>query len=165
MRRWFARRAQLDSWRAQEERRGVSRRHAGLWHEREVERWRARTCGLGDTHASLWWNGVGHSYTITAAAGTDKRVLRVYVGGIEGGRGKLTAHLSDASAGLHLHDLERQPCARLGTRAGRLHGSLLPALSSRIAGPIAPGHLDAGRRAQSLSRSGASPGGYAGHGR
>jgi hypothetical protein len=55
-------------------------------------------CALSDTDASLWWNGVGHGYTIAAPAGTDERILRVYVGGIEGGRGKLTAHLSDGSA-------------------------------------------------------------------
>ncbi len=53
---------------------------------------------LSDTHASLWWNGVGHGYTIEAPAGPTERVLRVYVGGIEGGRGKLTAHLPDGSA-------------------------------------------------------------------
>ena len=53
---------------------------------------------MTDTHASLWWNGVGHGYTMEAPADTSDRVLRVYVGGIEGGRGKLTAHLLDGSA-------------------------------------------------------------------
>lgn len=51
-----------------------------------------------DSHASLWWNGVGHGYTLSAPADSTERVLRVYVGGIEGARCKLTAHLSDGSA-------------------------------------------------------------------
>lgn len=58
----------------------------------------APTAEIHDTHASLWWNGVGHGYSLTAPADTTERVLRVYVGGIEGARGKLTAHLSDGSA-------------------------------------------------------------------
>ena len=92
---------------------------------------------LGDTHASLWWNGVGHSYTITAAAGTDERVLRVYVGGIEGGRGKLTAHLSDASAPDYISTTWNGNRAhRLGTRAGRLHGSLLPGYQAASPGQL-----------------------------
>ncbi len=53
---------------------------------------------MSDTHASLWWNGVGHGYTMEAPADTGEHILRVYVGGIEGGHGKLTAHLSDGSA-------------------------------------------------------------------
>lgn len=58
----------------------------------------APTPGIADTHASLWLNNVGTGYQVTAPADASKRVLKVYVGGIEGAGGKLTAHLSDNSA-------------------------------------------------------------------
>lgn len=51
-----------------------------------------------DTHASLWLNGAGSGYQFSAPADTEARVLRVYVGTINGGAGTLTAHLSDGSA-------------------------------------------------------------------
>ena len=51
-----------------------------------------------DTHASLWLNGVGHGYQFSAPADTAERVLKVYVGAINGAEGTLTAHLSDGSA-------------------------------------------------------------------
>jgi len=53
---------------------------------------------VDDSHAGLWLNGVGHGYRFTAPAGVQERVLRVYVGGIEGAGCTLTAHLSDGSA-------------------------------------------------------------------
>ena len=56
------------------------------------------TAKMDDTHASLWLNGVGHGYQFTAPADARERVLRVYVGGIEGAGCSLTAHLSDGSA-------------------------------------------------------------------
>ena len=56
------------------------------------------TARVDDTHAGLWLNGVGHGYRFTAPAGIQERVLRVYVGGIEGAGCTLTAHLSDNSA-------------------------------------------------------------------
>ena len=56
------------------------------------------TKDVSDTHSSLWWNGVGHGYTLSAPADTTERTLKLYVGGIEGARGKLTAKLSDGSA-------------------------------------------------------------------
>ena len=58
----------------------------------------APTAQTSDTHASLWLNGVGHDYRFTALADQRERVLRVYVGGIEGAGCSLTAHLSDSSA-------------------------------------------------------------------
>lgn len=56
------------------------------------------TAKADDSHASLWLNGVGHGYGFTAPADTRERVLRVYVGGIEGAGCSLTAPLSDGSA-------------------------------------------------------------------
>ncbi|MDQ2732319.1 MAG: hypothetical protein M3Y56_11715 [Armatimonadota bacterium] len=53
---------------------------------------------MDDTHSSLWLNNVGYGYGFTAPADTQERVLRVYVGGIEGAGCTLTAHLSDGSA-------------------------------------------------------------------
>ena len=58
----------------------------------------APTREMPDTHASLWWNGVGLGYTLSIPATTTERILRIYVGGIEGARGKLSAKLSDGSA-------------------------------------------------------------------
>ncbi|MBC8139642.1 MAG: hypothetical protein H8F28_27495 [Fibrella sp.] len=51
-----------------------------------------------ETYSALWWNGVGKGVRFTAPADTGEQVLRLYVGGIEGARGKLTAKLSDGSA-------------------------------------------------------------------
>lgn len=56
------------------------------------------TARMNDTHTSLWLNNVGHGYAFTAPADTTERILKVYVGGIEGAGCKLTAHLSDSSA-------------------------------------------------------------------
>lgn len=56
------------------------------------------TARVDDSHAGLWLNGVGHGYRFTAPADTQERVLRVYVGGIEGVGCTLAAHLSDGSA-------------------------------------------------------------------
>jgi len=56
------------------------------------------TAATRDTHGGLWWNGVGTSQSFTAAADITERVLKVYVSGIEGAAGKLTATLSDDSA-------------------------------------------------------------------
>lgn len=58
----------------------------------------APTAKIDDTHASLWLNVVGHGYGFTAPADTQARVLRVYVGAINGAACTLTAHLSDGSA-------------------------------------------------------------------
>ncbi len=58
----------------------------------------APTARMDDSHTGLWLNGVGHGYRFTAPADVQERVLRVYVGGIEGAGCTLTAHLSDASA-------------------------------------------------------------------
>ena len=56
------------------------------------------TAARSDTHASLWLNNVGYGYQFTAPADATERILRVYVGGIEGAGCALTAHLSDGSA-------------------------------------------------------------------
>lgn len=56
------------------------------------------TARVDDTHASLWLNNVGTGYRLSAHADAATRTLRVYVGGIEGARCTLTAHLSDGSA-------------------------------------------------------------------
>jgi hypothetical protein len=53
---------------------------------------------MNGTYAGLWWNGAGHSASFTAPADPIERTLRIYVGGIEGATGKLTARLSDGSA-------------------------------------------------------------------
>lgn len=58
----------------------------------------APTKQMNDTHASLWLNNVGYGYEFSVPAALQTRVLRLYVGGIEGARGKFTAKLSDASA-------------------------------------------------------------------
>lgn len=58
----------------------------------------APTARMDDTHSSLWLNNMGHGYGFTAPADAQERVLRVYVGGIEGAACTLTAHLSDGSA-------------------------------------------------------------------
>lgn len=58
----------------------------------------APTKQVEDTHASLWLNSVGYGYRFTAPADTTPRVLKIYVGGIEGAGCTLTAHLSDDSA-------------------------------------------------------------------
>lgn len=49
-------------------------------------------------HDGLWANRVGNGYTFTVAAGTEERLLRVYVSGINGARGAFSATLSDGSA-------------------------------------------------------------------
>jgi hypothetical protein len=51
-----------------------------------------------NVYSGLWWNGVGHGVRFTVGAGTQTRVLRLYVSGINGPRGKLEASLSDNSA-------------------------------------------------------------------
>jgi hypothetical protein len=58
----------------------------------------APTAQAKDSHTGLWWNGPGTSQSFTAAADTTERILRVYVSGIEGAAGTLTATLSDDSA-------------------------------------------------------------------
>ena len=40
-----------------------------------------------DTHAGVWWNGVGKSVKFTVPADAQGRVLKVYVAGIEGAGG------------------------------------------------------------------------------
>jgi hypothetical protein len=50
-----------------------------------------------NSHAGLWWNGVGTGHAFSAPADTTERVFRVYVAGIEGAAGTLTARLSDDS--------------------------------------------------------------------
>jgi hypothetical protein len=56
------------------------------------------TVEMKDTHAGLWWNGVGTSQSFSVPATASDRILRVYVAGIEGMGGTFTAKLSDNSA-------------------------------------------------------------------
>jgi hypothetical protein len=51
-----------------------------------------------ETHAGVWWNNAGTSVSFTVPADTKARVLKLYVAGIEGAGGSLTASLSDNSA-------------------------------------------------------------------
>jgi hypothetical protein len=51
-----------------------------------------------NTYSGLWWNGVGHGTRFTVDAGTQERVLKLYVSGVNGARGKLEASLSDNSS-------------------------------------------------------------------
>ncbi|MBV9468829.1 MAG: hypothetical protein JOZ57_06250, partial [Abitibacteriaceae bacterium] len=53
---------------------------------------------VNDSHASYWLNNVGHGYEFSAPADTTERMLKVYVGAIEGARCRLEARLSDNSA-------------------------------------------------------------------
>jgi hypothetical protein len=51
-----------------------------------------------NAYSGLWWNGVGHGTRFTVGAGTQERVLKLYVSGVNGARGKLEASLSDNSS-------------------------------------------------------------------
>ncbi len=51
-----------------------------------------------DSHVSLWWNHVGKGVRFTVPADNSERIVWVYVGGVEGARGRFTAKLSDGSA-------------------------------------------------------------------
>ncbi len=117
---------------------------------------------VSDTHASLWWNGVGHGYTIEAPAGSNRvrppRLCRRHRGRAGQADGP---PVRCQRPGFRVDDLERQPCVRLVAGSGRFHRGLHPALSSRLAGPDAPGHLGARGRAQSLSGSSPTPGRHA----
>jgi hypothetical protein len=53
---------------------------------------------MADTHTGLWWNNVGTGRSFTVPADTTPRTLRLYVAGIEGAGGTLSAKLSDDSA-------------------------------------------------------------------
>jgi hypothetical protein len=53
---------------------------------------------VASTHAGLWWNFAGTSESFSVPADATSRVLRVYVSGIQGVSGMLTAKLSDGSA-------------------------------------------------------------------
>ncbi|MDR3710907.1 MAG: CARDB domain-containing protein [Capsulimonadaceae bacterium] len=59
---------------------------------------------VSNLHTGLWMNGVDHAYMFDAAADATPRTLRVFVAGIEGAQGKLTAHLSDGSAPDYVSD-------------------------------------------------------------
>lgn len=50
------------------------------------------------TNAGLWLNGVNHGFEFSAIADTTERVMKIYVSGLNGIRGKFVAHLSDDSA-------------------------------------------------------------------
>ncbi len=50
------------------------------------------------SHSGLWGNCTGNGYEFTVPAGVEERVLKVYVGVTNGGRGEFSAELSDASA-------------------------------------------------------------------
>lgn len=56
------------------------------------------TASAENNHEGLWGNNVGNGYAFTVAAGKEDRVLRLYVSGINGARGVLSAELSDGSA-------------------------------------------------------------------
>jgi len=62
--------------------------------------WRdgAPTAHATNTYAGLWWNVVGTAQSFTAPADTTTRVVRIYVAGIEGAGGTLSATLSDHAA-------------------------------------------------------------------
>ncbi len=64
----------------------------------------APTQSTDSSRTGLWWNGVNHGYSFTAPADSQEHVLKIYVGGIEGAHGKLTAHLSDSSAPDYVSD-------------------------------------------------------------
>ncbi len=64
----------------------------------------APTPSVNSSPTGLWWNVVDHGYSLTAPADSQERVLKVYVGGIGGAHGKLTAHLSDNSAPDYVSD-------------------------------------------------------------
>jgi hypothetical protein len=50
------------------------------------------------SYAGYWLTGVGHGFEFSVLADTTERVLRDYVSGVEGARGKFVATLSDGSA-------------------------------------------------------------------
>lgn len=52
----------------------------------------------GRSHAGLWGNCVGNGYLLDVPAGIEERVLTVYVGVTNGGRGEFAAELTDGSA-------------------------------------------------------------------
>ena len=56
------------------------------------------TLSNGGNSSSLWFNGVGGSYSFTAPADTSERILKVYTAGLNGVTCSLTATLSDNSA-------------------------------------------------------------------
>ena len=58
----------------------------------------ATTGATEHTNAGLWGNGVGNGYAFEVPAGTEERVLKVYVGVTNGGAGEFSAELSDGSA-------------------------------------------------------------------
>lgn len=68
-----------------------------VWNDGNPGKEQAATPGLA-------WNGVGSGYSFTVPADVKTKVLRVYVGGSEGAKGKFTAQLSDGSTPAYISE-------------------------------------------------------------